>query len=208
MSRSLLAALVLILVAAPAAAADGIDLVTPTEGATVSSEAPLELGWMNPHYHVMGEVQVVTIATDPQLTNVVRQHGDHCAPYELCPQGATLEALPPGTYYWKVYLYAWDWDFWSPVGSFVSAAPPPPPPPAPPPPPPPAKRYCRVPTLRGRLLGDARRLIIKSLCRVGKVSYTRSPTVPRGRVVRQSPVAGKVLQAGALVQLVVSRGRR
>jgi len=202
-------AIALMLVAAPAASADGIDLVLPANGATVSSAEPVDLAWANPNYHVMGEVQVVTVATDPQLTNVVRQHGDHCEPYELCPQGTTLEPLPPGTYYWKVYLYAWDWDFWSPVWSFVSAAPPPPPPPpppAPPPPPPPGK--CRVPAVRGRLLAEARRLIVKRLCRVGTVSYARSPTVPRGRVARQSPVAGKLLQTGGRVQLVVSRGRR
>jgi hypothetical protein len=104
--------------------------------------------------------QDLLVATDPSFQDLVAEHHDWCPPYELCPQGATLDPLPPDTYYWKVHLFAWDWEPDSDTWSFVSARPPPPPapPPLPPPPPPPPKPTCHVPAVRGKMLegGNAR----------------------------------------------------
>jgi subtilisin family serine protease len=85
------------------------------------------------------------------------------------------------------------------------------PPPAvvpPPPQPPPADAFCVVPRLRGMLLARAKQAIRASGCSVGKVRRAYSTRVPRGRVVGQSPKAGRRLAQGHAVNLVQSRGRR
>src|SRR5436190_18091917 len=157
MSRAALLAAVIALTLPAAAAADGFILQTPLLGATVSSAAPVEFAWDNPNYHVLGETQILKVATDPDIQNVVYRHGDHCEPYMLCPQTGPFA---PGTYYWRMHLLAWDWNPYSDVWSFVSAtAPPPPPPPPPPSPPPPPKRTCHVPMVRGKTLAQARPVI-------------------------------------------------
>jgi hypothetical protein len=40
-------------------------------GATVSSAALVEFTWDNPNYHVLGETQILEVATDPDIQNVV-----------------------------------------------------------------------------------------------------------------------------------------
>lgn len=65
---------------------------------------------------------------------------------------------------------------------------------------------CRVPPVRGRKLSAARSAITKADCRVGKVKRVRSRKVKRGRVISQSPKAGKSLPNLGKVNLVVSRG--
>jgi hypothetical protein len=86
----------------------------------------------------------------------------------------------------------------------VAIAPPPvpPPPPAPPPPPPPAVR-CLVPRVIGMRLPRARRRILRAHCAVGRISHVRLRSA--GRVIRQSPRAGRRLRRGGRVNLVVGR---
>ena len=90
--------------------------------------------------------------------------------------------------------------------------PPPPPPPEPPPvtppppPPPPPPVMCLVPRVIGRPLASASRLIRRAGCSVGRVRRVRSKR-RRGRVVAQSPRAGRTVQRRTPVTLRVSRGR-
>jgi IPT/TIG domain/PASTA domain len=64
-------------------------------------------------------------------------------------------------------------------------------------------RGCLVPKLRGKTLKAARKLLRKSGCRLGKVTRHYGETAKRSRVVRQLPKPGKVLAAGAKVNLTV-----
>jgi hypothetical protein len=73
---------------------------------------------------------------------------------------------------------------------------------------PPAPVACVVPTVKGKTLAAAKRKISAGHCRTGNVTTAKSKTVAKGKVVSQRPSAGKRLQAGAKVSLVVSRGRR
>jgi beta-lactam-binding protein with PASTA domain len=66
---------------------------------------------------------------------------------------------------------------------------------------------CVVPTLRGRTLARARTALKAAGCKLGTVKRSHSP-VKRGRVIRSTPRAKKVLAAGSRVTVVVSRGRR
>jgi hypothetical protein len=67
--------------------------------------------------------------------------------------------------------------------------------------------HCTVPKVIGMRLRPARRTIAKKHCRTGKVSYATSRKL-RGVVVKQSRRPGRVLPAGAKIDLVVSRGSR
>ena len=71
---------------------------------------------------------------------------------------------------------------------------------------PPSPR-CRVPNVRGKTLVVARRSIKRARCAVGKVTRKPSRKVKRGRVISQSPRAGRLLPRNGKVKLVVSRGR-
>ena len=68
-------------------------------------------------------------------------------------------------------------------------------------------RPCRVPNVVGRKLSAARSAIASAQCKVGQVRRRVSRRVKLGRVVSQSPKAGKRLPAKGKVNLVVSRGR-
>jgi len=61
---------------------------------------------------------------------------------------------------------------------------------------------------RGKTLAAARSTLRASHCGVGTVKTVRSSTVAVGRVISQSPVAGRTRAAGTKVKLTVSRGRR
>jgi hypothetical protein len=65
---------------------------------------------------------------------------------------------------------------------------------------------CKVPRVVGKRLPTARRAIIRSRCRVGRVRRARSRKA-RGKVLSQSPRAGVRRARGTRVNLVVSRGR-
>ncbi len=69
-----------------------------------------------------------------------------------------------------------------------------------------ARVECVVPAVRGKTAGAARRLLKRAGCRVKRVVRVRA-SLPAGRVVRTRPRARKRLEAGAAVQLIVSRGR-
>ncbi|MFL5935904.1 MAG: fibronectin type III domain-containing protein [Gaiellaceae bacterium] len=69
------------------------------------------------------------------------------------------------------------------------------------------KVSCVVPNLKRKTLAKAKRSIAAAHCRTGKVSKATSQTVPKGRVIGQSPKAGKKLASGSKVNVVVSRGK-
>jgi beta-lactam-binding protein with PASTA domain len=69
------------------------------------------------------------------------------------------------------------------------------------------KVSCVVPNLKRKTLAKAKRSIAAAHCRIGKVSKAKSKTVPKGRVIVQSPKAGKKLASGSKVTVVVSRGK-
>ncbi len=71
--------------------------------------------------------------------------------------------------------------------------------------PPPAQSRCRVPTVVGRTLGRAATLILRAHCRVGRVARRHSARRKRGKVLAQSPRAGRSLALGSRVNLVVGR---
>ena len=64
---------------------------------------------------------------------------------------------------------------------------------------------CKVPRVIGKGLTRARHMIRAANCSVGRIRRLHS-TRARGRIVRQSPVAGRKLAVGSKVNLVVSRG--
>jgi Regulator of chromosome condensation (RCC1) repeat len=67
---------------------------------------------------------------------------------------------------------------------------------------------CRVPRLVGKRLAAAKRLIVRSHCRTGKLGYAYSRKHRRGVVISQSRRAGRVLPVRSKINLVVSRGRK
>ena len=69
--------------------------------------------------------------------------------------------------------------------------------------PPPTR--CRVPRVIGKTLAPARRLIRRAHCSVGRLRYVRAAR-PKGKIVSQTPRAGRRLVRGSRVNLVLSRG--
>lgn len=65
---------------------------------------------------------------------------------------------------------------------------------------------CRVPNVRRKTLPAARRSIRRARCTVGKITRKSSARVKKGRIMSQSPRAGRSVQVGTKVRLVVSRG--
>jgi PASTA domain len=61
--------------------------------------------------------------------------------------------------------------------------------------------------VRVKTLAAAKRKITAGHCRLGMVTKAKSKTVPKGKVISQSPRAGKKLARGAKVNFVLSRGR-
>jgi hypothetical protein len=64
---------------------------------------------------------------------------------------------------------------------------------------------CRVPNVVGKTLAKARKAIVKAGCNVGQVSRKSAARQKRGRVLSQTPRAGKKLSLGARVKIVVAR---
>jgi hypothetical protein len=71
--------------------------------------------------------------------------------------------------------------------------------------PPLAPPHCVVPRVAGKSLAKAWRRVAAAHCRLGKVRRVRSTTSRRGRVLRQSPSAGKQLPSDSKVNLTVGR---
>ena len=69
-----------------------------------------------------------------------------------------------------------------------------------------ATARCLVPNVVRRSVTAARTAIARAGCRVGPVRTARSVSVARGRIVSQSPKAGRRVARGTRVSLVVSRG--
>ena len=71
-------------------------------------------------------------------------------------------------------------------------------------PPPPVK--CVVPKVVGLTLAKAKTKIKKAHCRVGKVTKKHSSKKKKGKVIKQSPKAGKKLKVNSKVNLTVGKG--
>jgi beta-lactam-binding protein with PASTA domain len=67
---------------------------------------------------------------------------------------------------------------------------------------------CKVPKVVGLRLKKARARIVRAHCRVGKVTKRFSTRRKKGRVLSQKPKPGRLLAAGARVNLVVGKGPR
>ena len=66
---------------------------------------------------------------------------------------------------------------------------------------------CRVPDVRRKRLAAARLALVRRHCATGAVARRYSRLVAAGRVISESPRPGTVLDTGAKVGLVVSRGK-
>jgi hypothetical protein len=100
-----------------------------------------------------------------------------------------------------------------PAVSPPAASPPPPPPPPTNPPPPPAPKpkpkappRCVVPRVTGKTVAAARKAIKARRCRVGSIQSRNSRLAARGRVIAQTPRAGRRVAIGTRVSIVVSKG--
>lgn len=67
---------------------------------------------------------------------------------------------------------------------------------------------CDVQRLGGLTLLEAKRMLARVNCRLGRVGSAQSSRVAKGRVLSQKPAFGTVRPGGTRVDLVVSRGRR
>lgn len=65
---------------------------------------------------------------------------------------------------------------------------------------------CVVPKVVGKSLANARAAITRAHCRVGSITRRHSSARKRGKVVGQSPAAGRRLRNGAKVNLTVGKG--
>ncbi len=69
------------------------------------------------------------------------------------------------------------------------------------------KPPCQVPNVLGKRLTSARTSIKKRHCKIGRVKYVKSSKKRKGKVVRESPVPGKLLGNNAKVNLWLGRRR-
>jgi Ca2+-binding RTX toxin-like protein len=95
-----------------------------------------------------------------------------------------------------------------PPGPPPPSPPPPAPPPPSPPPPPVTQVRCLVPNVKGKTLAQARRLLALRRCALGRVTKAYSGKVRKGRVISQTPLAGRRLPRGTRVHVKISRGHR
>jgi hypothetical protein len=64
---------------------------------------------------------------------------------------------------------------------------------------------CVVPKLKGKKLKDAKRILGRADCKVGKVTRTVSKPKKAGKVLKQGTKPGKVLASGSKVKLTVGK---
>jgi hypothetical protein len=76
------------------------------------------------------------------------------------------------------------------------------------PPPPPLKPPCVVPNVIGMKLTAAKTKIKARQCRLGKVTYVKSTKRKKGRVIKESPKAGRRLGNSSKVNLTLGKGPR
>jgi uncharacterized repeat protein (TIGR01451 family) len=67
---------------------------------------------------------------------------------------------------------------------------------------------CKVPKVVGLTLKKARARIVRAHCRVGKITKKFSTRKKKGKVLAQKPKPGRLLAAGARVNLIVGKGPR
>jgi hypothetical protein len=72
----------------------------------------------------------------------------------------------------------------------------------------PSKTKCKVPSLAGKTVAQAKRALKKAHCALGKVTRKKSRHVTKGRVISSKPKAGSTGSKGKKVALTVSRGPR
>jgi beta-lactam-binding protein with PASTA domain len=65
-----------------------------------------------------------------------------------------------------------------------------------------------VPNVIGMKLTVAKRKIKARQCRLGKLTYVRSTAKKKGRVLKESPKAGRRLGNSSKVNLTLGKGRR
>jgi hypothetical protein len=65
--------------------------------------------------------------------------------------------------------------------------------------------HCKVPKVTGKTLAVAKRAIVRAGCRLGKVTKRSSSHRNRGRVIAESPKAGKSVAAGTKVSIFIGR---
>jgi uncharacterized delta-60 repeat protein len=70
------------------------------------------------------------------------------------------------------------------------------------------KEHCVVPSVKGRRLRNAKRVIRRAYCSVGHVRRVFSSWHWKGRVISQKPKLGVQRRVGAKVRLVVGKGPR
>jgi beta-lactam-binding protein with PASTA domain len=68
-----------------------------------------------------------------------------------------------------------------------------------------ARHVCVVPKLTGRTLTSARRALQRAGCAPGRIGHTSRRGGQAGRVVSQSPKAGRRVREGARVTVLVRR---
>ena len=64
---------------------------------------------------------------------------------------------------------------------------------------------CKVPKVVGLAVKNARTKLVRAHCKVGKIKKTHAARKKRGKVLVQSPKAGKKLKAGAKVNLTIGK---
>jgi len=64
---------------------------------------------------------------------------------------------------------------------------------------------CKVPKVVGKKLAAAKSKITKAFCKVGKIKRKKGPRRKRGKVIAQSPRAGKTLNAYSKIKLTVGK---
>jgi Ca2+-binding RTX toxin-like protein len=75
-------------------------------------------------------------------------------------------------------------------------------------PPPPPVVQCKVPPLKGKTLMQTKAALKKANCALGKVSRAFSTRAKKGKVLKQSPAAGRTLAKGAKVAVTLGKGPR
>jgi beta-lactam-binding protein with PASTA domain len=65
-----------------------------------------------------------------------------------------------------------------------------------------------VPTVKGKTLAAAERIIKAQDCSIGRITHRASQRVKKGHVLSQRPRPSAELTRGAKVSLVVSKGGR
>lgn len=66
---------------------------------------------------------------------------------------------------------------------------------------------CVIPALKGKTLAQAKKLLTKANCRLGKTKKAKSKTVAKNRIVRTGKAAGTKLAPNTAIGVVVSKGR-